>query len=196
MIVPLVAPVTPPVVIVASTTIPQVPFYSQFKDIKSPKWQQAGCGITDLAMLINYYKPHTVVVDALLKEAVADGAFDPNAGWIYAGLIRVAQKYGLDGKYYDLSALDRATAFKRFTAILKEGPVILSVHYQFKPASTLKHLIVINGMDAEYVYYNDPAAFVGQKKVTIANFLKGWKQKVIAIRPAKISTPIAFVARQ
>lgn len=190
MIVP-VAPVTPPVVIAASTTIPHVPFYSQFRDIASPKWQQAGCGITDLAMLINYYKPHTVVVNDLLKEGVADGAFDPSAGWIYAGLIHLSQKYGLDGTYYDLSGLDATTAFSRFKKILKEGPVILSVHYKFNPKSTLKHLIVINGMDAHYVYYNDPAALVGQKRVTITDFLKGWKRKVIAIRPIAATGRVA-----
>lgn len=191
MFVPMAVPMTPPVVIAASTSIPQVPFYSQFKDIQSPKWQQAGCGITDLAMLINYYKPETVTVNALLKQGIAAGAFDPNAGWIYAGLISLSQKYGLDGKYYDLSQLDSGIAFQRFKAILHEGPVILSVHYKFNPESTLKHLIVINGMDADYVYYNDPAAWVGQKKVSIADFLKGWKRKVIAIRPVKTSGWIA-----
>lgn len=192
MIVPVAVPLPPPVALVASTSIPFVPFYSQFKDIESPKWQQAGCGITDLAMIINYYTPHAVVVNTLLKEGIAAGAFDPNNGWIYAGLIQVSRNYGLDGTYYDLSALTAATAFKRFSALLHDGPVILSVHYQFNPKSTLKHLIVINGMDAHFIYYNDPAAFVGQKKISIPNFLKGWKQKVIVIRP---NTPKIIATR-
>ena len=175
-------------------TIPDVPFYSQFKDIQSPKWQKVGCGVTSLAMVINYYKPETVSVNALLKRGVAAGAYAPNAGWIYAGLISLSHKYGLDGTYYDLSKLDTETAFGRLQDILKEGPVILAVHYKFDPKSTIPHLVVINGIKDGVVYYNDPAAKVGEKQISVENFLKAWKKKVIAIRPVKVSSTVA-VAR-
>jgi uncharacterized protein YvpB len=82
---------------VATSSIPDVPFYSQFKDILSAQWQKVGCGVTSLAMIIDYYDPNTVSVNTLLKQGIAAGAYDTNAGWTYAGLIGLSQKYGLDG---------------------------------------------------------------------------------------------------
>ena len=173
-----------------------MPFYSQFKDIISPKWQKVGCGITSLAMLIDFYKPEAAVsVNALLSQGIAAGAYDKNAGWIYKGLIKLSQKYGLNGTYYDLSKLGTETAFTRFKNYLKDGPVMLVVHYQFDPKSTIPHLVVINGIDADkgVIYYNDPAAKTGEKQISVANFLKGWKKKVIAFRPVKESKGIALL---
>jgi ABC-type bacteriocin/lantibiotic exporter with double-glycine peptidase domain len=179
------APQTQNISPVTQTGVPDIPFYSQFKDIQSPKWQKVGCGITSLAMIIDYYTPDAVSVNALLKQGIAAGAYAQNAGWIYAGLIHLSQKYGLDGTYYDLSKLDAATAFDRFKNYLQDGPVILSVHYKFDPKSTIPHLVVINGIDNGMVYYNDPAAKTGEKQISIADFLRGWKRKVIVIRPAQ-----------
>jgi len=175
--------------------MPDVPFYSQFTDIASPRWQKVGCGITDLTMVINYYHPDAVSVSAMLKKGIAAGAYDQNAGWIYAGLIQLSQKYGLDGAYYDLSKLDAKTAFNRFKEYLKDGPVILSVHYKFDPKSTIPHLVVINGIKDDIVYYNDPATTKGTRQISVADFLKGWKRKVIIIRPVKDGGGIALTKK-
>ena len=169
----------------SASNVPDVPFYSQFKDIRSPQWQKVGCGITSLAMIINYYDPNAVSVNALLSEGIASGAYEQNVGWIYAGLINLSQKYGLDGTYHDLSGLDTQTAFDQFQNYVKTGPVILSVHYKFDPKSTIPHLVVIDAVNDGVVYYNDPAAKNGEKQISVADFLKGWKRKVIVIRPAQ-----------
>ena len=167
-----------------SIGIPDVPFYSQFKDIQSPTWQKVGCGITSLAMMINFYEPDAVSVNALLKLGIAAGAYDPNGGWIAQGLISLSNQYGLDGVRYDLSGSGTGTAFDRLGSYLKGGPVIASVHYKFDPKSTIPHLVVINGVRNNIIYYNDPAAKTGEKQISVADFLKGWKQKIIVIRPA------------
>ncbi len=180
---------------IAQATVPDVPFYSQFTDIQSPKWQKVGCGITDLAMVINYYRPEAVSVSMMLKKGIAAGAYDPNAGWIYKGLIKLSQTYGLDGTYYDLSKLSAEAAFNQFKVYLKDGPVILSVHYKFDPKSTIPHLVVINGIKDGMVYYNDPATTKGTKQISVTNFLKGWKRKVIVIRPLKESSGIALAQK-
>ncbi len=136
--------------------------------------------------MINFYEPNAISVNTLLKQGIAAGAYDQNAGWIYQGLIHLAQKYGLGGNYYDLSKMDAKTAFDRFKNYLKDGPVILSVHYKFDPKSAIPHLVVIDGITNNVVYYNDPAAKAGEKQISIANFLKGWKRKVITIRPPNV----------
>ena len=166
-------------------TIPDVPFYSQFKDITSTTWQKVGCGVTSLAMVIEYYQPQTVSVNTLLKQGIAAGAYLNNAGWTYAGLIGLSQKYGLDGKSYDLAALDSTTAFAQLKTYLDDGPVIVSVHYKFDPKSTIPHLVVINGIENGTLHYNDPAAAAGDKEISVADFLKGWKKRFIVIRPTK-----------
>ncbi len=164
-------------------SIPAVPFYSQFKNITSPKWQKVGCGITSLAMIIDFYKADTVSVNTLLGQGLAAGAYDMNGGWIASGLIQLSRTYGLDGIRYDLSNLNSANAFNKFTNFLKDGPVIAAVHYKFDPKSTIPHLVVIDGFDNGVIYYNDPAAKMGEKTISVANFLRGWKKKIIVIRP-------------
>ncbi len=165
------------------STAPAVPFYSQLADISSPKWKQLGCGITDLAMVIDFYRPDAVSVDKLLKQGIKAGAYKKGVGWSYDGLIRLAKQYGLAGSFHDLSKLDSQTAFAEFENFLKDGPVILSVHNRFNPKNKVPHLVVITGIDGNIVSYNDPAASHGGKTVSIEQFLENWKKKLIVIRP-------------
>lgn len=172
---------------VASSSIPEVPFYSQFKDITSPSWQKVGCGIASVAMVIDYYKP-AVPVNTLLKQGIASGAYLSHAGWTHKGLIDLAKRYGLDGKSIDLGKSDSKTAFNEFKKQLKNGPLIASVHYKFDPKSTIPHLVVINSIEGEMLSYNDPAAKEGAKKISVTDFLKAWKKRFIVIKP---SPPLA-----
>ncbi len=158
-------------------------------------WQQQGCGITSLAMVIDFYKPGTVSVNTLLGQGIAAGAFLNNVGWTYAGLIQVSKKYGLDGKTYDFASLSTASAFAKFKEQLKTGPVIASVHYKFDPKSPLPHLVVIDGITNGIVYYNDPAAKTGQKQISAADFQTSWKKRFIVIRPVKKGAQVAMAAK-
>lgn len=168
----------------ATSTVPVVPFFSQFTDISSPKWQKVGCGITDLTMIVDYYHPDAATVNQLLAKGVAAGAYDYDAGWIYQGLINLSKNYGLDGTYHNLTNYDSKTALAKFKGYLADGPVILSVHYKFDPKSTIPHLVVVNAIDGDTVYVNDPATTKGTEKISLSKFLTGWTRKVIVIRPA------------
>lgn len=173
--------------------IPTVPFFSQFKDIDSPKWQKAGCGITSLAMMIEYYKPDTVDVNTLLQEGLDDDAFSSKAGgWTYAGLIEVAEKYGLTGSSYDYMSDGSKVALAELRKSLSDGPVIASIHYKFQPNNKISHLIVVNGIDGDKVYYNDPAAPEGQLSVSLKTFLGAWKKRFVVVRPADGTVRVAM----
>lgn len=165
--------------------VPDVPFYSQLKDIKSLGWQKKGCGVASLAMLIEFYKPGSVSVNKLLEQAIASGAYQKNSGWKHRELALLSKKYGLEGKNYDLSGSDKNVAFTQFKDFLKDGPVIASIYYKFDPKSTIPHLVVINGMEGDTIFYNDPAEKNGGKKISKADFLNGWKKRFIVVRPAK-----------
>lgn len=174
-----VPPSTPSTI---NINIPNVPFYSQFEDITSQKWQKVACGVVSLAMVIDYYKP-AVSVDKLLNQAVASGAYNKSLGWMHKGIIDLSKKYGLKGIAYDLTKSTRDAAYSQFKNSLNTGPVIASVHYKIDPKNPVPHLIVIDAIKNGIVYYNDPAAKSGKKEISVANFLKAWKQKFIVLRP-------------
>lgn len=189
-----VPPVLPPVSasLTAPVNVANVPFYSQFADITSSKWQKVGCGIASIAMVIDYYSTDPVSVDALLKRGIASGAYDTNAGWSHQGLINLTKKYGLNGSSQDLSGLSSKAALAKLQTQLKDGPVIVSVHYKFEPTNPIPHLVVIDGIRDGVVYYNDPAAKGGKKQISSSAFAKAWKQRYIVIRPTATTPKVAL----
>ena len=161
----------------------QTPFFSQFTDISDPSWQKVGCGIASLAMIIELYNPGKVSVDNLLTEGIKSGAYLNDAGWIHNGLIQLAQNYGLNGKTRDLSSLNTKSALTELEKTLDKGPVMVSVHYTFDPTNPIPHLVVINKIIGDTVYYNDPSEKAGNGSVSTTQFLKAWKKRYIEIRP-------------
>ncbi|MEO6536652.1 MAG: C39 family peptidase [Candidatus Paceibacterota bacterium] len=188
-----IAVISAPLSAIAKTippTPPQVPFYSQFADITSPKWQKQGCGIASLAMLIGYYNNSPVSVDALLAEGIKANAYS-EAGWTYSGLLKVAKQHGLTGTATDLASSGSSVAYASFTQALTKGPVIASVHYKFDPKNPIPHLVVINAVKDGLVYYNDPAAKSGQKTISVETFRASWKMRYITIRPITATLALA-----
>ena len=171
----------PPKAILETYQPTSVPFFSQFTDISSPKWQKVGCGIASLGMIMEYYKPGTVSIDALLADGIEQGAYS-EAGWTYKGLIGVSSAYGFTGESHDLAG--NAEAFARFKEAVGRGPVIASVHYTFEPSNPIPHLVVINRIEGETVYYNDPAEREGGGTISVDTFTKAWKKRYIEIYPA------------
>lgn len=165
-------------------TIPSVPFYSQFTDISSPSWKKVGCGIASLAMIVDYYSDTPVTVDTLLQQGIAAHAYS-SAGWTYSGLIAVGNTYGLVGTTFDYGKSTASSALSELTDALVDGPVIASVHYKFEPTNPIPHLVVIDGIKGDTVYYNDPAAKSGSLTISKSAFLKAWKQRYIVLRPKK-----------
>lgn len=164
-------------------TIPEVPFFSQFKDITSTKWKKVGCGIASLAMILDYYKTEEISVNKLLDQGISIGAYQEKNGWTHSGLISISKKYGMSGNSYDYSGSSKKIALEKFNTYLKDGPVMASVHYKFDPKNPIPHIVVIDAIDKDMVYYNDPASDVGQKKISLEKFLASWKNRFIVIRP-------------
>ena len=161
----------------------EVPFFSQFNDISSPEWKKIGCGIASLGMIIEYYNHDNISIDKLLNEGISSGAYLNGAGWIHQGLINLSNQYGLEGKTVSFSSDTNEVAFSKFKNILEEGPVIVSVHYTFDPQNPIPHLVVINKIDGDKVYYTDPAETSGGKTISTEKFLSSWKKRLIVIRP-------------
>ncbi len=156
-----------------------VPFYSQLTDISAPEWKKIGCGIASLAMLIEFHKPNTLTsVDTLLQEGIDADAYT-SAGWTYAGLIGVSHKYGLDGTTRDFGGSSMDVAFGAFEKALAKGPVMASVHYTFTPTNPIPHLVIVNGIEGDTLYYNDPAEKSGNGSIPVSQFKSSWKKRYI-----------------
>lgn len=169
-----------------------VPFYSQFQDIPAVEWQKKGCGIASLAMAIDFYNSDDVSVSRLLKEAIVSGAYVKNVGWSHQGLTDLVSKYGLIGEIHDFNKFKAQKALIELKEILKDGPVIASIHNKFDPKATLGHLVVLTGYDDQYVFYHDPAGPKAQKKISNAGFLAGWKRRIISVRAPQITPQISL----
>lgn len=157
-----------------------VPFYSQILDITAYEWKGVGCGIAGLAMLIDYYKP-AVAVDTLLQQAIDSGAYNATNGWSHAGLISVAEGYGLTGETISLAHLSTDAAFNALEEVVSTGPVMVSVHYTFDPQNTIPHLAVVSSIKDGVVYYNDPASLSGGESISVNKFNLAWKKRYITI---------------
>lgn len=160
-----------------------IPFFSQIADIRSTEWKKLACGVTSVAMIVDFYHPNTVSPEQILKEGLASGAYVKSAGWSHQGLASLARRHGLTGTTYDLSKESMPVAFAQFSKLLEDGPIIASVYYTFDPKSPIPHLVVINDIQGDTLYYNDPAAKSGGKEISAAKFMKGWKKRFIVIRP-------------
>lgn len=167
--------------------IPNVPYISQLTDISAVEWRKQGCGVASLAMLIEFYRPGTVSVNTLLKQGIASGAYLEDAGWKHRELGLLAGRYDLEGKNFDLAKQNSGAAFAQFESALKDGPVIASIFYKFNPKSTLPHLVVIKGIEDGMVYYNDPSGDPAGEKISIPDFMKGWKKRFITVREIPVS---------
>ncbi len=162
-----------------------VPFFSQFTDITNTFWKGKSCGIASLAMLIEYHNPGSLTsVDSLLEEGIREDAYITNVGWTYAGLIGISRKYGLNGTAHDLGEQDIDTAFLAFIDALSRGPVMASVHYTFVPTNVIPHLVIVTGIEADMLRYNDPAEPTGGGTVSVLQFKSAWKKRYIEFFPA------------
>lgn len=164
------------------TAVYTVPFYSQFTDISAPEWQKIGCGIASLAMLVDFYTTEEITVDSLLNEGIKAGAYAGDAGWSHAGLIGLAKDHGLSGEAVYMTDLSMTAAFSKLEEALKDGPVMVSVHYTFQPTNPIPHLVIVTGVENGKVFYNDPAEESGNGSISIEQFESAWKKRYIAIR--------------
>lgn len=169
-----------------------VPLYSQIADISSVAWKQKGCGVADVAMVVDFYKPKSTTVQKVLEEGISSGAYQKNVGWKHDGLAGLAKKHGLVGKTVDLSKLQKDAALDEFKNVVIEGPVIASIHRGFNPKSPYGHLVVITGFDKDTIYYNDPGKHDGKREVSVTDFMNGWKRKLIVIRPPETKEVVAL----
>ncbi len=166
-----------------------VPFSSQYADIGSHEWRARGCGIASLHMVLAFYG-RTMLLDDLLREGLAVGAYREGIGWTHRGLVELARRHGC--RAYNIDAAPTSPtpkfapeAWGMLMAELEWGPVLVSVHARFDPTMPGGHIVVVTGWDGELLALNDPVEMAereGRKLMAGAAFRRAFKQRYIAVR--------------
>ncbi|MDO8555125.1 MAG: C39 family peptidase [bacterium] len=169
-----------------------VPYYSQWLDVKDPDWQYRSCGVAALKMamlaLPSFSEEGDMGLDDLIKEGLASGAYKLNVGWIHEGLVNMAKKYEFSGSFRKEWAADKSADGINFIIdiISQNIPVIASVK-----SSTGGHLVLLSGFEnvGEKLlgfFMNDPDAkeiSLGKNRfINIHDFMDLWKKRIIVIK--------------
>ncbi len=157
-----------------------LPFVLQYDLDIDKHWQDRACGIASVLMVIEFYLNKKIDSKELFDCAMSIGAYLEGIGFKHKELAKTAENYGLSGENFDWAKMDQNEAFDKLTDFLKEGPIIVSIYSKFDPENKGGHLIVLTGFDEESIFYNDPQ-FGADKSISTKDFLKGWKQRIIAI---------------
>lgn len=162
----------------------EVPYYSQYQDIKDEHWQSRACGLVCLKMVVDYYDVATPEINQFLKIAVDKGSFG-KSGWIHDKLLELAKSYFLQvfRKEFD----DTEEGIKFIIEFLKQhGPVIVSLKTKkFLPEFENKfHQIVLTGYEKNGFFYNDSDYQNEEGKglfVKLSDFKRYWRKLAIFV---------------
>jgi hypothetical protein len=177
----------------------EVPHLSQILDVKDGDWHNRACGVTALAMLIEFYsdKENSSSLDDLIKEGLSLGGHDDRYGWIHSFLVLLAYNHGLCAHQEEFKSSDKSfeeklskggmEKFKK--SILNAEPVIVSVDVGFRHNKTT-HLIVLTGIKIEEgsikgFYFHDPQSEErgdGEHEfVALDRFKEYWRKMAIFV---------------
>ena len=171
----------------------KVPFFSQKTHILEVEWQPKGCGVTALKMIMEYWKQKNPMnISPQIPDLIATGleikSYVKDIGWSHQGLVNLAYKYGYGGYHMDLSKINTGEAWQMLKTDLDKYPVMVSVYPHFDAGKTGGHIVTLTGLNNGLVSFNDPeeeTEMAGSKTIPKTDFLKGWKQRYIIIKPKK-----------
>lgn len=170
-----------------------VPYYSQWLDVKDADWRRRSCGIAALKMaMLALRSPRRsrdeegdVSLDDLIKKGLAlPNAYDPRFGWVHDGLVALAKECGFQNSFRKEWPAKSAEGINYIVDIISQDiPVIASIK-----SPTGGHLILLIGFEKENgvlkgFYYHDPDAkdreFGKNKFMAKKDFLSSWKGRII-----------------
>lgn len=173
-----------------------IPYYSQYRDVKDTEWQKRACGVVCLKMLLDAQVVDTPSLDEMIQDGVTLGAYSEN-GWLHDGLIALGAKYGgeLYRKEFRKKDADTETAERLnregIDTILREieagRPVIISTIKNFEISNKFHMVLVVGAEIQEGIvkgfYYHDPDSYTETKGayqfVPMNTFSTAWRKMAI-----------------
>lgn len=173
-----------------------VPYYSQYTDVKDEYWKPRACGVLCLKSVLNFFSKENLVPDEFIKLAVEKNAYGKN-GWIHQGLVDVAKDFGVVLKRKEFRSENKKEQKRLFkegireikNSLKKDKPVLVSVVKRFSETDKF-HMVVLTGFKASFgmlkgFYYNDTDyQNAGEGKdifVDISTFKKYWRRLAIFV---------------
>ncbi|MCG2695160.1 C39 family peptidase [Candidatus Parcubacteria bacterium] len=173
-----------------------VPYYSQYEDVKDEYWKPRACGVVCLKMVLDYIKPDKILVNDFVLLANEKGAYG-ESGWIHQGLIDVAKSFGVNLKRKEFKSEDKneeekllEQGIREIVFSLKENkPVLISTIKKWNEEKKF-HMIVLVGFKKGFFknlkgfYYNDSDYKNCEGKhlfVDIKTFKKYWRRLAIFV---------------
>jgi len=186
-----------------------VPYYSQYRDVKDEYWKPRACGAICLKMVLDFLKqPQSLSmnVEEFVKLANERGAYG-EGGWVHQGLVDTAKEFGVKMKRREFKKNPKIRTNAVFLseeniAKLKEGikeillslknkkPVLVSAIKRWEEKEKF-HMVVLTGFEVDEggevkgFYYND-TDYQSEKEgkdlfVGIEIFKKYWRRLVIFV---------------
>lgn len=180
-----------------------IPFFSQLDEEVPAELQRSVCAIACIKMIFDFKGVQKTFQD-IYKEAQIIGGRE-SSGWNHETLVRLLRNHGIlayrqefFGHSIDLKTLYATHAehsnifeqkgFEKIKETLGNGnPVIVSVFAGFsqdienkKSLNMVNHMVVITGVDDEYVYVHDPI-FDVPKKFSHMHFMNYWRRLAIFV---------------
>jgi len=158
-----------------------VPYISQYKDVKDEAWQKRACGLVCLKMVLDFHKVKTPETNEFLKIALDKEAFG-ESGWVHEKLLGLAKDYGMEA--FRKESMEDEQELKDF--LDKGNPVIVSIKARkFSVEFEGKfHQVVLIGYDENGFYYHDSDYRNGEGKelfVSKDKFREYWRKMAIFI---------------
>ncbi|OGD67048.1 hypothetical protein A2442_00275 [Candidatus Campbellbacteria bacterium RIFOXYC2_FULL_35_25] len=144
-----------------------IPYYSQYDDVKDEHWKPRACGAVCLKMVLDFMKPSETSVSDFVLSANERGAFG-EYGWIHQELINVAKNFGVSLERKEFKSEDKIKSEKLLEQGIEEiisslrgdKPVLISTIRKWTEEKKF-HTVVLTGFkedeqELKGFYYNDP----------------------------------------
>lgn len=165
----------------------EVPYYSQFVEIKDEYWKSKACGMACLKMVLDFYSAKTPPLYEMVLQGEKDGGHI-KSGWLHDYSIQVAKSYGLEAMREEKMEVD--ISLKKIKQSLeKKEPVIVSVLRNLSEENKF-HQVVLVGFEEKNgeilgFYYHDPDSEDNNSRkflfAPIDKFLSGWRKMAIFV---------------
>jgi len=172
-----------------------VPYYSQYQDVKDEYWKSRSCAIVCIKMIMEYRGVQFINIDDLIREGIEIGGLNENKDWIHKKLVQLFHNYGIDAYRQEFKSSDKKfeekflnDGIKKIIENLeKEKPVMVSAIKKWSKKNKY-HMVILVGFeknekgDLRGFYYNDSDYKDEEGKdlfVDIDIFKKYWRKLAI-----------------
>ncbi len=150
-------------------TILEVPYYSQYRDVKNPDSRIFSCGMTCVYMALAYFGAKLPSLDELIARGMREGGYG-DSGWIHDYSVSLIQRFGFGCERKEQMSERDITQIRN--AIKIGNPVIISTQLRLWDQRKFHQVLLVGVREGEGgeiagFFYHDPA---GSEKDALKNY--------------------------